>query len=339
MKNHVRDEVAIKPNLPPTRTAPQHSTSLTTDHRPPSTALAATSQPNIPLTDVFHPVLYFAQMTNPTFPANEIPFSAIVASEAISLAMLNAVAQQQSGAVAAQAVTIMGVTTLYSINTAETGAEWKKSLDAAIPAAPAAHKIPSIAETALATVDKIASSEANHDTLESAAQLIAVATALSVVDAANYLRNVQTLSTAAMASSLLIQPNATRPGSIDNPALAAVVSVLDHSAAQFEKLCHRATDVLAQLRPLPSAGGAGEAPGNTVPDADLLKATAQALSLAVHNAVTNQQQMNITAQSATVMGVATLYAMDTATTGAATSEILDAGTPSAPKREIPTPVA
>jgi len=49
--------------------------------------------------------------------------------------------------------------------------------------------------------------------------------------------------------------------------------------------------------------------------------------------------MNITAQSATVMGVATLYAMDTATTGAATSEILDAGTPSAPKREIPTPVA
>jgi len=277
-------------------------------------------------------------MTNPTFPANEIPFSAIVASEAISLAMLNAVAQQQSGAVAAQAVTIMGVTTLYSINTAETGAEWKKSLDAAIPAAPAAHKIPSIAETALATVDKIASSEANHDTLESAAQLIAVATALSVVDAANYLRNVQTLSTAAMASSLLIHPNATRPGSIDNPSLAAVVSVLDHSAAQFEKLCHRATDLLAQLRPQPSAGEAGTT-GNTVPDAELLKATAGALSIAVHNAVTAQQQTNVTAQASTVMGISTLYSIDTAATGKATEEILESGTPSAPNIEIPTPVA
>jgi len=285
-------------------------------------------------------------MTNPTFPANNLPFSAIVASEAISLAMLNAVAQQQSGAVAAQAVTIMGVITLYSINTAETGAEWKKSLRneslaAAIPTAPAAHKVPSIAETALATVDKIATSEATHDTLESAAQLIAVATALSVVDAANYLRNVQTISTAAMASSLLIHPHATRPGSIDSPALAAVVSALDHSAAQFEKLCNRATEVLAQLRPQPTADETGEArtAGNTAPDAHLLNATAQALSLAVHNAVTALQQTNITAQAATTMGIATLYSIDTAATGKATEEILNAGISSAPKIETPTPVA
>ena len=287
-------------------------------------------------------MLYFAQMTNPASPANNLPFSAIVASEAISLAMLNAVAQQQSTAVAAQAVTIMGVTTLYSINTAETGAEWKKSLAAAIPtAAPAAHKAPAIAEAATAAIDKIATSEANHDTLESAAQLIAVATALSVVDAANYLRNMQTISTAAMASSLLIQPNATRHGSLDNPELAAVLSLLDHSTAQFEKLSHRATDVLAQLRPLPSADSAGEAQatGKTVPDAELLKATAGALSIAVHNAVTAQQQTNITAQAATTMGIATLYSIDTAATGKATEEILNAGISSAPKIETPTPVA
>jgi len=35
-----------------------------------------------------------------------------------------------------------------------------------------------------------------------------------------------------------------------------------------------------------------------------------------------QQQMYVTAQAATTMGVATLYSIDTATTGAATSEIL-----------------
>jgi len=58
--------------------------------------------------------------------------------------------------------------------------------------------------------------------------------------------------------------------------------------------------------------------------ANLYQATAQALANAAHNATTAQQQNNITAQAATVMGVATLYSIDTASTGDATAKILNA---------------
>jgi hypothetical protein len=58
--------------------------------------------------------------------------------------------------------------------------------------------------------------------------------------------------------------------------------------------------------------------------ANLYQATAQALANAAHNATTAQQQNNITAQAATVMGVATLYSIDTASTGEATKTILNA---------------
>jgi hypothetical protein len=171
--------------------------------------------------------------------------------------------------------------------------------------------------------------------------MIAVSMAISVQDAANYLRNVQTLSTAAIACSLVLQPNTTHPVSLDTPAMSAMASALDRSTAQFEKLCHQATDILAQLRPLLSAGGASEArtTGNTASNPDLLQAAAGALSLAAHNAVTNQQQTNITAQAAATMGVATLYSIDTASTGVATKEILDAATHSAPQVDTATPVA
>ena len=50
---------------------------------------------------------------------------------------------------------------------------------------------------------------------------------------------------------------------------------------------------------------------------NLYQATAQALSNAAHNATTNQQQANVTAQAATTMGVAMLYALVTAATGKA----------------------
>ena len=55
---------------------------------------------------------------------------------------------------------------------------------------------------------------------------------------------------------------------------------------------------------------------------NLYQATAQALANAAHNATTSQQQNNITAQAATTMGVATLYSLDTASTGIATEAIL-----------------
>ncbi|TDF41465.1 glycerol-3-phosphate dehydrogenase [Alteromonadaceae bacterium M269] len=54
---------------------------------------------------------------------------------------------------------------------------------------------------------------------------------------------------------------------------------------------------------------------------NLMVATSQALSNAAHNATSGQQQTGITAQAATVQGISTLYAIDTASTGVATSKI------------------
>lgn len=65
----------------------------------------------------------------------------------------------------------------------------------------------------------------------------------------------------------------------------------------------------------------GDAPA--VATGDLFQATSQALGNAAHNATAAQQQTAVTAQAATTMGVATLYAMDTAATAKATKEILD----------------
>jgi hypothetical protein len=55
---------------------------------------------------------------------------------------------------------------------------------------------------------------------------------------------------------------------------------------------------------------------------NLYQATAQALANAAHNATMAQQQMYVTAQAATTMGVALLYSLDTASTGIATKKIL-----------------
>ena len=67
----------------------------------------------------------------------------------------------------------------------------------------------------------------------------------------------------------------------------------------------------------------GDAPA--VAMGNLYQATAQALSNAAHNATNNQQQSYVTSQASTTQGVATLYAIDTASTGIATSDILSAG--------------
>ncbi|MBI9076652.1 MAG: RebB family R body protein [Desulfatibacillum sp.] len=66
----------------------------------------------------------------------------------------------------------------------------------------------------------------------------------------------------------------------------------------------------------------GDAPAIAM--GNLYQATAQALSNAAHNATTSQQQTNVTAQAATTMGVATLYSLDTAAAGVATTKVLGA---------------
>ena len=54
---------------------------------------------------------------------------------------------------------------------------------------------------------------------------------------------------------------------------------------------------------------------------NLYQASAQALSNSAHNATTIQQETGVTVQAATTQGVATLYAIDTAATARATTEI------------------
>ena len=68
----------------------------------------------------------------------------------------------------------------------------------------------------------------------------------------------------------------------------------------------------------------GDAPAMSM--GNLFQATSQALSNAAHNATAAQQQMGVTAQAATTMGVTTLYSIDTATTGMATKAILTPST-------------
>lgn len=55
---------------------------------------------------------------------------------------------------------------------------------------------------------------------------------------------------------------------------------------------------------------------------NLYQATAQALANAAHNATLAQQQMYVTAQAATTMGVSLLYSLDTGSTAASTKKIL-----------------
>ncbi len=67
----------------------------------------------------------------------------------------------------------------------------------------------------------------------------------------------------------------------------------------------------------------GDAPA--VAMGSFYQATAQALSNAAHNASSAQQQSFVTGQASTTMGVATLYALDTASTGVSTEDILNSG--------------
>jgi len=66
----------------------------------------------------------------------------------------------------------------------------------------------------------------------------------------------------------------------------------------------------------------GDAPAIAM--GNLYQATAQALANAAHNATNAQQQSYVTSQTSTTMGVATLYAVDTAADAVATKSILGA---------------
>jgi hypothetical protein len=75
------------------------------------------------------------------------------------------------------------------------------------------------------------------------------------------------------------------------------------------------SDSISQVNTKVLGDGPAMAMGN------LFVATGQALANAAHNATTNQMQTNITSQAAMTQGVATLYSLDTASTGIATATI------------------
>lgn len=64
----------------------------------------------------------------------------------------------------------------------------------------------------------------------------------------------------------------------------------------------------------------GDAPAMAM--GNLFVATGQALSNAAHNATNNQQQSYVTMQASTTQAVATLFSIDTASSGVATAKIL-----------------
>lgn len=262
-------------------------------------------------------------MTPVDFPANSSGFTSIVAGEAVSLAMLNAVARQQLDGTLAQAVTAMGVSEILSIAPAEAAAKTAsaRALSGSSAALPDAFVLD--LEPTGSAPGTAAGSKAPHGATETAADLIALAVALSVQDAANYLRNVQTLNVAALAANY-IDRSSSKAAAEASDTIAAATAAMDHGRAQFEKLCQQSVETLKQLR----SAHVAEPDAETAPLAgssshhDILQATISALSVAVKNAVNNQQQVNVTAQASTTMGVSTLYALDTAATGVAVKDIL-----------------
>jgi len=75
------------------------------------------------------------------------------------------------------------------------------------------------------------------------------------------------------------------------------------------------TDSVTQANTKVVSDGPAIALGN------LFIATSQALSNSAHNATSHQQQMGLTSQAAVTQGVTTLYSVDTASEGIATSKV------------------
>jgi len=263
--------------------------------------------------------------------SNDIGLSAIIAEEAVSLAMLNAVQRQQQDGILAQAVTATCATAILSLIPAEIASP---EVPAALASAGVSVESGASAESggaptlggataseSIAADDMDARAGAPQDILDGALRMMALTIALTVQDAANYLRNVQTLSTASIACSL-VPPEAEQHVSKDIPP--AILAV-ERCASQFQDFCSRTTVILGELQSLRASGSASETGWGETRGAiaELLQGTARALSTAAQNAASGQQQNEVTAQAATVMGVATLYSVDTAALGESVEKILN----------------
>jgi hypothetical protein len=70
-----------------------------------------------------------------------------------------------------------------------------------------------------------------------------------------------------------------------------------------------------------SSSAAAEAPAAQL--GDIYQATAHAIGIAMQDAVSVQQQSNVTFHAATTMGVSTLYSLDDAAEGTSAASLLD----------------
>ena len=88
--------------------------------------------------------------------------------------------------------------------------------------------------------------------------------------------------------------------------------------AEVTSVNSQITDAVSQS----SVAVLGEAPAMAM--ANIYQSMAHSTGLMFANAVNSQQQLNLTSQASTTMGVTTLYSLDTAATGVSTKDILSA---------------
>lgn len=286
-------------------------------------------------------------MTPTNSPTHLALDDAAVAEASVGLAMLNAVARQQADGVTASAATVMAVSEMLSLETVEFGSIFKQQLEKAQHASAASAN--ALAETppgnapaatgeASAAQGAPAGAAPSQLPQDMVARMFVQTAALRVQDMNDWLRQLQTIAAASFALALLAQASTGDPDSGRTPGLYAsigetVITTTYAFEAHFEKMGHLVSQFLQGWPGTGKDGSAGEGTSD-----NLLQARNHALSIALENAVVNQQQMNARSQAATVMGVSTLYSLDTAATGKATEEALDPSAPASQPQESPAPV-
>jgi len=279
-------------------------------------------------------VLFFRPMSQNV--SKELDPSAVIAQMSMSLAMLNATSRQDMNAIAASSVTLMAVAEILG-SLASTPSEILSKATTANSPAPAT-SVQSAMNGEQAGNENLADSEAVAikpgsdtevlgDSIDAAVRVIAQTVALSVQDGANYLRNIQTLSTASIGSALA-NFNTTR-NSEDLKILRTSQALVESGTQEYTSLCTAASDILEKLRTLRSTDNPRElrmGDHHSGPLGELLRAVVHALSQATENTVVSQQQANVTAQAALTMGIATMYSIDTAALGRESAIILNTQT-------------
>lgn len=250
-------------------------------------------------------------MPNPNEPLSPAAAVETMLAESLSLALLNAVARQQMHGILASATTIMAATIILAGNPASRRGSRPPAPEAATPAA--AEGQPGAAGSALPHNHPAAVEPARitgADGIGMALQFVAQSVALSVQDAADYLRNLTTVCTASIGRSLARLDSGGNAGSIEE--IQQAQQIVTQATAEWNRVRTEALEFLEQLSQAARSCNASAAPSTHA----IAAGVADALSLAAHNAVTSQQQTNVTMQAATTMGTATMFSVDTAAVAA-----------------------